>query len=130
MVWVDGRAFGRAATPVFTGRRTERLVGLVDAYEDPADVYRIRVRKRSRVRVIAKPRFGDPVLAGFSSGTKSLAQVHAQGAARAPAAGDVAPQGQAHRADHAAQPHGHGRARSTSRSAPSPAPARSTRATG
>ena len=74
MVWVDGRAFGRAATPVFTGRSTERLVGLVDAYEDPADVYRIRVRRRSRVRVIAKPTFGDPVLAGFSSGTKSLAR--------------------------------------------------------
>jgi hypothetical protein len=77
MVWVDGRAFGRAATPVFTGRRTTRLIGLVDRYEDPADVYRIRVRKRSRVRVIATPIFGDPVLAGFSSGTKSLARCRA-----------------------------------------------------
>ena len=77
MVWVDGRAFGRAQTPIFTGRRTTRLVGLVDAYEDPADVYRIRVRKRSRVRVIAKPVFGDPVLAGFSSGTKRLASCRA-----------------------------------------------------
>ena len=74
IVWVDGRAFGRAATPVFTGRATKRLVGLVDAYEDPADVYRLRIRKRSRVRVIAKPTFGDPVLAGFSSGTSSLAK--------------------------------------------------------
>jgi subtilase family protein len=77
MVWVDGRAFGRAQTPIFTGRRTARLVGLVDVYEDPADVYRIRVRKRSRVRVIAKPVFGDPVLAGFSSGTKSLTSCRA-----------------------------------------------------
>ena len=77
MVWVDGRAFGRAQTPIFTGRRTTRLVALVDAYEDPADVYRIRVRKRSRVRVIAKPVFGDPVLAGFSSGTKSLTSCRA-----------------------------------------------------
>src|SRR5215210_6817102 len=74
MVWVDGRAFGRAATPVFTGRGSKRLIGLVDAYEDPADVYRLRIRKRSQVRVIAKPTFGDPVLAGFSSGTKSLAK--------------------------------------------------------
>ena len=70
--WVDGRAFGRAESPIFTGRRSKRLIGLLDAYEDPADVYRIRVRRRSRVRVIAKPSFGDPVLAGFSSGTKSL----------------------------------------------------------
>ena len=77
IVWVDGRAFGRAQTPIFTGRRTARLVGLVDVYEDPADVYRIRVRKRSRVRVIAKPVFGDPVLAGFSSGTKSLTSCRA-----------------------------------------------------
>ena len=74
IVWVDGRAFGRAATPVFTGRGTKRLNGLVDYYEDPADVYRLRIRRRSAVRVIAKPTFGDPVLAGFSSGTKSLAR--------------------------------------------------------
>ncbi|HET8952660.1 MAG TPA: S8 family serine peptidase [Solirubrobacteraceae bacterium] len=74
MVWVDGRAFGQAAPAVFRGRRTARLVGLVDAYEDPADVYRIRVRKRSKVRVIARPVFGDPILAGFSSGTKSLSK--------------------------------------------------------
>ena len=72
MGWVDGRAFGRAATPVYTGRRTARLVGLVDAYEDPADVYRIRVR--GRARITATVVFGDPVLAVFSSGTKSLAK--------------------------------------------------------
>jgi hypothetical protein len=72
IVWIDGRAFGRAETPIFTGRRTKRLAGLVDAYEDPADTYRIRIRRRSQVRVIAKPTFGDPVLAGFSSGAKSL----------------------------------------------------------
>ncbi len=74
MVWIDGRAFGKAAAPVFRGRATARLSGLVDAFEDPADVYRVRVRRRSDVRVIAKPTFGDPVLAGFSSGIKSLAR--------------------------------------------------------
>ena len=63
----------RPPPPVFRGRATARLSGLVDAYEDPADVYRVRVRRRSDVRVIAKPTFGDPVLAGFSSGIKSLA---------------------------------------------------------
>jgi len=74
MVWVDGRAFGTAARAVFAGRRTARLAGILDLYEDPADVYRIRVRRRSAVRVIARPTFGDPVLAGFSSGTKALAR--------------------------------------------------------
>ena len=74
MVWVDGGAFGRAAPAVFRGRRTARLVGILDAYEDPADVYRIRVRPHSRARVVAEPVFGDPELAGFSSGTKSLSR--------------------------------------------------------
>ena len=72
MVWVDGRAFGKAAPPVFKGRGTTRLVGLVDSYEDPADVYRIRIRRRSSVRVTARPVFGDPILAGFSGGSKAL----------------------------------------------------------
>jgi len=74
MVWVDGRGFGKQAPAVFTGRRTARFVGLVDAYEDPADVYRIRIRRRSSVHVTAKPVFGDPILAGFSSGTRELAR--------------------------------------------------------
>jgi len=74
IVWVDGRAFGKAAPAVFRGRRTARLVGLVDVYEDPADVYRIRIRRRSAVRVIARPVFGDPILAAFSSGTRSLSK--------------------------------------------------------
>jgi hypothetical protein len=74
MGWVDGRAFGRAATPIYTGRGTVRLTGLVDAYEDPADVYRVRIRKRSKARISARVVFGDPVLAAFSSGTQSLAK--------------------------------------------------------
>ena len=74
IVWVDGRAFGKAAPAVFRGRRTARLVGLVDVYEDPADVYRVRVRPQARVRVIARPVFGDPILAGFAPGTRSLSR--------------------------------------------------------
>jgi hypothetical protein len=73
MVWVDGRAFGGAAPAVFRGRRPARLIGIVDAYEDPADVYRVRIRARSSVRVLVRPVFGDPILAAFSSGAKSLA---------------------------------------------------------
>ena len=84
MVWVNGRAFGRAAPAVFRGRATTRLVGIVDAYEDPADVYRIRVRRRSTVHVAAKPVFGDPVLVVFSSGTKSLAKCNRRRCTSAP----------------------------------------------
>ncbi len=72
--WVDGRAFGRAAAPIYTGRGTVRMTGLVDAYEDPADVYRVRIRRRSKARITARVVFGDPVLAAFSSGTQSLAK--------------------------------------------------------
>ena len=105
MVWVDGRGFGRAAPAVFAGRRTARLVGLVDAYEDPADIYRVRVRRRSTVRVTAKPVFGDPVLAAFSSGTKSLRALQPAPLHERAAAGHLAAQGVAHGAHHAAQPH-------------------------
>ena len=49
-----------------------RFTALVDDYEDPADVYRVKVRPHSRVRVTAKPTFGNPILAGFKPATKSL----------------------------------------------------------
>jgi Subtilase family len=73
MVWVDGRAFDRPDRPIFTGRRRARLIALLDVYEDPADVYRVRLRPRSRVRVSADPaRRDDVALAGFRAGARSL----------------------------------------------------------
>jgi hypothetical protein len=72
MTFVNGRSFGKPSPPVFGGRKRVRLTALVDAFEDPADVYRVKVRRHSRVRVTAKPTFGNPVLAGFKPGTKSL----------------------------------------------------------
>jgi hypothetical protein len=69
--WVDGRALDRRAPYIFTGR-TKTLRALLDVYEDPADVYRIRVPARSRITVSAKPRFGDPDLAIFRNGARSL----------------------------------------------------------
>ena len=71
MTFVNGRAFGTPSQAIFAGGAA-RLDGLVDAYEDPADVYRVRLRGRSRVRVSARPAFGDPVLVGFGPGTRSL----------------------------------------------------------
>lgn len=73
MVFVDGRALGRASRPVFTGR-TRKLLALLDQYEDPADVYRITVPGRSVVRAIVKPVFGNPDIAAFDRRAKSVDQ--------------------------------------------------------
>jgi hypothetical protein len=70
--WVDGSRFPSAAKPVFNGRRTARLRALLDAFEDPVDVYRVKIRGHSRARVTAKPAFGNPVLVGFAPGTESI----------------------------------------------------------
>jgi hypothetical protein len=74
VTWVNGRSFGTPTPPIFLGRQTVRLKAIVDAYEDPVDVYRVRLRPRSRVRVTANPSFGNPVLAGFAPGTRSVSR--------------------------------------------------------
>jgi subtilisin family serine protease len=69
--WVDGRALGERAPYVFTGAR--RSFGArLDAFEDPIDVYRVRVPARSRLIVTARPRFGNPDLAIFRRGARSI----------------------------------------------------------
>jgi hypothetical protein len=72
MTWVNGRSFGRPSPAVFRGRGAVRFSALLDVTEDPADVYRVRIPGRSRVRAIARPVFGDLVLAGFAPGTRSV----------------------------------------------------------
>jgi hypothetical protein len=69
--WVDGRALGAPAPYTFTGRKTVVRARL-DVYEDPADVYRIRIPARRRVTVTARVRFGDPDLAIFRRGARSI----------------------------------------------------------
>jgi hypothetical protein len=64
--FVDGRVLGRKARAVFAGAPSS-LTGLLDRFEDPIDVYRIRIPARSTVRVRATPRFGDPDLYAFST---------------------------------------------------------------
>jgi Subtilase family len=59
--WVDGRAFGRPDRVIFKGGRARRLLATIDVFEDPADVYRIRLRPRSRVRISANPVRSDDV---------------------------------------------------------------------
>jgi hypothetical protein len=58
---------------VFSGRRKGSLKALIDAFEDPRDVYRIKLRRHSRARVIVKPAFGNPQLQVFSSASRTVA---------------------------------------------------------
>jgi hypothetical protein len=44
----------------------------VDPYEDPVDVYRIRVPARASVRVRVRPAFGDPDLYVFSTAAATV----------------------------------------------------------
>ena len=61
IVWVDGRAFDRPDRLIFRGRGTARRSAMLDAFEDPADVYRIRLRPHSRVRISANPAGNDDI---------------------------------------------------------------------
>jgi hypothetical protein len=60
-VFVDGRAFGKPAPFFYKGRGKKRLVGFLDTFEDFADIYRIRLRAHSRVKVVANPAGNDDV---------------------------------------------------------------------
>lgn len=75
IVWVDGRAFGRADPPIFrsTSRRAA-LDAILDQYEDPLDVYRVVMPARRRVRFDVKPRFGDSDVAVFNLRAKLTTQ--------------------------------------------------------
>src|SRR5918999_595538 len=73
MLWVDGRAFRRLDRAIYTGRRGVRLNATLDRFEDPADVYRVRLRPRSAARVSADPPPRDDVsLAAFGASARSL----------------------------------------------------------
>jgi hypothetical protein len=61
IVWVDGRAFGKADKLFYKGKGHRRLSGLLDEFEDPADVYRIRVRGHSTRKITANPTGKDDV---------------------------------------------------------------------
>jgi hypothetical protein len=64
--------FGRADPFLHSGQRGERsLPATLDRFKDPADVYRIRLAPRSRVRVEVRPRLGDTDLAVFGPRARS-----------------------------------------------------------
>jgi hypothetical protein len=73
IVWVDGRAFGKPDRLFYSGHGHPRLLGLLDVFEDPADVYRVRLRPRSHVKVTANPADrGDVALYAYARKAKRL----------------------------------------------------------
>lgn len=72
IVWVDGRAFDKPDTPIFDGRRPSRVIrAFLDQYEDPADVYRVKIPAGAAIRITVKPTFGDADLAAFDTSAKT-----------------------------------------------------------
>jgi hypothetical protein len=68
---VDGREFSSPAPPVFTGS-TRTILATADVTEDPADVYRVKVKPGRRARIKLSPSVGDPDLYVFSSKARSV----------------------------------------------------------
>ena len=71
--WVDGTAFNKPDKPIFRGA-THRVSfsATLDQYEDPIDVYRVTLPRRSRLRISAKPRYGDADLAVYGRRARSV----------------------------------------------------------
>lgn len=72
--WVNGRRFTRPDRLLFRKRhRRRRVDASVDLWKDPADVYRIQVRARTRIRLtLTLPRRHDADLAAFSTRARTI----------------------------------------------------------
>ena len=71
--FVNGRTFKVKAPPVFTGRK-RAFIAETDYYEDPYDIYRLRVPGRKRIRIQLAPAYGDPDLYVYNRNATSLRQ--------------------------------------------------------
>ncbi len=69
--YVDGRAFGSAAAPLYRGTSSS-VAASADYAEDPVDVYRVKVRAGRRVRLSLSPAVGDPDLFVFGRKARSV----------------------------------------------------------
>lgn len=72
LIWVDGGAFGKPATPIWQGGKSFSLRARLDKTEDPVDVYRIIIPARKSARITVKPEFGDPSLEVFTTDSVSV----------------------------------------------------------
>ena len=72
VIWVDGKALGKPRPALWSGGRPRRVRALLDTYEDPADVYRVRFPPHARLRVSVLQRFGDADVAAFTRSARSI----------------------------------------------------------
>jgi hypothetical protein len=72
VVWIDGRTLGRPRQALWSGGRPRRVRALLDFYEDPSDVYRVRFPPHARLRVSVQQRFGDADVAAFTRSARSI----------------------------------------------------------
>jgi hypothetical protein len=72
MPLVDGVYFGRPDPPIYTGHGSRSVRATVDAAEDPFDVYRIRVPRRSSLKAVVNPYYGDPDLYAFDGSARDV----------------------------------------------------------
>lgn len=72
---VDGSTGVLPREPIlFDGRKGVTGDGVLDLFEDPADIYRITLPARRRVLVSVKPLYGDVDVAVYNRNAKSLSQ--------------------------------------------------------
>ncbi len=71
--WTNGRAGTPHQAAIWSGGRPRRLHALLDEFEDPADVYRVRIPPHGRIRVTVTQRFGDADLAAYTAAARSTA---------------------------------------------------------
>ena len=74
ITFVDGSVFSKPDPYVWTGSGKRTLGGSADQVEDPYDVYRIRLPRRSRARIRLRPAFGNPDLYVFRGSATSIDQ--------------------------------------------------------
>jgi len=72
--FINGTIIKPRQTAIFGGRKTVRGVALLDAVEDPNDVYRITLPGHRKVIVSVKPAFGDPDVSVYKGSAKSVGQ--------------------------------------------------------
>lgn len=71
--WVNGTLYRHADPPLLSKRARKAAVGaLLDAVEDPADVFRIFLPARGRVRIKLRRFEGGPTMAVFSARAKTI----------------------------------------------------------
>jgi hypothetical protein len=70
--WIDGTYFSPDA-PIFRpGNRRTVTFGRLDQFEDPADVYRVRVAGHQKIRLRLRPTYGDPDLEIYKGSAKTI----------------------------------------------------------